>query len=350
MARVFMTGLEMGGMASPDLLFDDINGGDTNVMSGRDPHYGDWHLRMYAVQDGYADKYLDTPVDEIFVRFYVKSDETIRSAHYIFYLLDEDGNAHLRVSATGVVQRLDSGPTWTTIGNCDSLVLDTYECFEVHAVIDGSAGELEIRQDAVSTLSLSGIDTQGHGAAATIGIVRFGGSSNTAYSCNCLYDDIAINDTTGTANNSWIGLGVIAGIRPNAVGDYDDMTMYPGSGEASYEDVDDGSPDDDSTYVEVSASGDRELYEFEDLPAAFDPATQVKAVAVWMYSKMPIPGEGNIAPLLKFLALLWDGDPISIERVSYAYDGVIYEENPVTASSWIVNDLNNSQFGFQEDS
>lgn len=121
----------------------------------------------------------------------------------------DNSRAALRVTSGGVVQ------LWTGTGatqgqgqvgsNGPTLNLNQWYCFEIAmGIAAGSNDTLEGRVDGVSFAaagSLNISDTQAN-SNATIGFVQAPGTSKTMY-----VDDVAVNDSSGSAQNSWCGPG-----------------------------------------------------------------------------------------------------------------------------------------------
>jgi len=110
-------------------------------------------------------------------------------------------------------------------------------------------------------------------------------------------DDIVINDTRGTRNNSWPGPGHVYGIKPNAVGSNSGLTPFPGTGEHNYEDVDETPNDGYTTYVASNLSGTRDTYNFEPL----GDSGPIRGVAVHTISKLEVGDD--LASGIKAVAL-----------------------------------------------
>jgi hypothetical protein len=76
---------------------------------------------------------------------------------------------------------------------------------EVHALIASSGGGVEVRVNTVPKIQLTGANTQGS-SISTADSVAFGWQSAGAPgSWNVAFDDMYVNDTTGSKNNSWNG-------------------------------------------------------------------------------------------------------------------------------------------------
>src|SRR3990167_2876019 len=132
----------------------------------------------------------------------------------------------------------------------DSSALSTGQWYRIELEVTigtGSITGLDARIDGVSFASGTGltnsIDTQ---LTLRLGCV-------TATTADLYFDDVAINDNTGTIQTSWPGAGSIVHMYPDSAGDNDGATSTPNS----YLNVDEKpTPDDDTTVAWMDAAND----------------------------------------------------------------------------------------------
>lgn len=211
-----------------------------------------------------AVKQLPDTYTEIYLRFWVYlaahggqiciswyHDTTLQGRLYWF----SDGTLGLQVATNNKV-------TGTTI-----IPIETWTMIELRAKIDNSAGVLTLWVNGVQDATWSG-DTQPNNSYAGINKLYFGGLNGQRF------DDIAVNDTSGSVNNGQCGDGRIYGLFPTSDGSETDWT-------GSYADVDEAPPDaDGTTDLTTSTAGDRQTFNMGDLPVSDTILTvQVKAVA-----------------------------------------------------------------------
>ncbi len=142
--------------------------------------------------------------------------------------------------------------------------------------------ELEIDNTTLSATVLS----------ARIDEVEFAsGTVNHAYGCDTLvinnavvnniyFDDIAINDTSGSFETSWPGEGGIIQLWPNANGDNSDWGGSDGDSTDNYALVDENPPNDITDYVQENVLNQIDDYNIEDTPAALGAGDTIVVVAV----------------------------------------------------------------------
>lgn len=86
------------------------------------------------------------------------------------------------------------------------------------------------------------------------GVVRIGVQNATT--ADLYFDDIGVNDDTGTDQNSWLGDGKIVCIRPDGAGDNNNwLKSGGGAGDANnYTEVDEITPDNATTYLKTTTN------------------------------------------------------------------------------------------------
>jgi hypothetical protein len=122
--------------------------------------------------------------------------QAVIGANQSVYLADSTG-ANIASTAAGV------------------LTLNAWHVIEVHWNSNATAanGTCELRLDGTTVLSQIGNFNTG---ALTAASVTWGKIHSTNYGITLLFDDVAINDATGGAQNSWPGLGKVVMLLPAA--------------------------------------------------------------------------------------------------------------------------------------
>ncbi len=95
-----------------------------------------------------------------------------------------------------------------------------------------------------------------------------------------IVDDIAINDSSGSFQNSWAGEGEIIHLYPNGNGDNSAWTGSDGNSTDNYLLVDEFPPNDATDYVESNTSGQIDDYNLAATPAAMDSSDAINVVQV----------------------------------------------------------------------
>jgi hypothetical protein len=144
--------------------------------------------------------------------------------------------ASLQLTTSGVVQLLDDGGAQVG-SDGPTLLINTWYRIELKSDGTTSAGNItaEALVDGVSFASgtYASTDTSDN---FRVGFLS-GSPTGTMY-----VDDIAVNDTSGSFQNSWPGEGKIIVLKPNAAGDTSAWT-------GDYTDIDEITPDDSTTFI-----------------------------------------------------------------------------------------------------
>lgn len=214
-------------------------------------------------------------------------------------------------------------------------ILNTKRLYEVRVKLDNSNGIIEHRIDGILVSSYTG-DTI-PAAITTINKVRF-------YSYASSFDDIAINDTNGAADNSWCGDGKIIALLPNAAGDSNMLVPTSGSAINNYTMVDDRPHDSDTTYVESSTPDDKDLYNLAACGLSSG-STVINRVWVENIAKDTTTGSGIIKNVMKTNGSEYDSAEISL-TTSYALNkGAEQLVNPQSSAAWTPEELDALQVG-----
>lgn len=167
--------------------------------------------------------------------------------------------------------------------------------------------------------------------------IPFGSTYNIRQ--NNYYDDIAVNDTSGTINNSWCGNGHVCRVVPTANGSV--INSIPSAGQ-NYECIDDMKID-DTDYVTMSTNGGQDLYSFNGLSSLVDGSAKLNYVGLVVRAKND--GMGYLNPVVKN-----NGQTIQYpeKNVGADFNGISYDItlNPLTGQPFSVSELSNSEIGY----
>lgn len=334
MARIFMTGLEAQSLGA----FDAWNGATIDTSRKRT---GSASLYI-ANYSNYAHASLQGAIAELYLRFgfYPTGAFAVHAAGSFLQLLDSAARAQISLSVNKVSLAIElrRGSHDGTLLDTSDLVLpvNQWACIEVYAKIANSDGQVTVKVDGTEWLSYSG-DTQ-HTANANVATTRFGCSCTDAYSiAYAYYDDIAVNDTTGAQNNSWIGRGGIVGLFPSGAGAHTDWDPNTGT---NHEAVDEKPHDSDTTYVSTTTANEVDTYAMADL-ANSDYA--VSAVQWLAAARLDEAGGAAIKPVLRQGDTDYAEDSIGLD-VTYALKKKIYDTAP-SGDAWTYDIVNAIEAG-----
>lgn len=244
--------------------------------------------------------------------------------------------------------RLLRGST-TIATTAEAFAYGVWHYFELRADALTAAAAYELRHNEVNVLSGSGANLANSGSNQwDIFAFRF----VTNVSSTVFFDDCYVVDTTGAANNDFLGDSIIEGVLPNANGDTIQWTNDAGSG-LNWENVDDpGNTAPDESGPGGTNSSDtvaqKDLYHFQDL-------TQIQGnihfVQVGVQLGMSAAGSRTVDVKFKDDG----GTEVAIE--THTVNNPVFDEfvtvldqNPATASAWDVTDISGGQFGVEVDS
>lgn len=223
---------------------------------------------------------------------------------------------------------------YTTLATGADLTLNTWALLEVH--INGLAdadGIMQVKVNGALVIDFTG-DTLGTKSPASIRQVVLGGATVGAPYHDAawgLYDDLAVNDTTGTTNNSWVGRG---GCWPVYVTGAGDLAQFTPSAGDNYACVDEVPANDDTDYVSSDTEGHQDSYAIT-VPEV---SGGVTAFTLWHDAKLAEAGAGNLTQFLRKSGVNYDGDLKGLDT-TYRHVSHTWETNPATGAAWTLADL-----------
>lgn len=320
---------------------------------------GDYAWRVGNTGDAYVGWTLTNEPDEVYLRAAVMfRDLTDAYAdgtadYQAFMDVWGHGASHLSVAVDVNLNRLVllHGATGA-LGWSGGAVLDRGDAVfsfgrwyvvELYAKIHATTGTAVVKVNNVTDLNYTG-DTDAAGSAI-ISRVRFGNSRSATINYHYIYlDDIGINDTTGSYQNSWVGQGGVRLLKPNADGAQTDWA--PSSGTVHYTMVDDVPDDADTTYISSQTVGHIDLFDIEDLDSTIDAIDLVEPC--WQ-AALATAGFEHIRPVLRHGTANYPGSTASITDVAPSYQlykGTAWYLNPA-GSAWSTADVNALQVGVE---
>lgn len=203
----------------------------------------------------------DLTINVVYFRAYVRfADFGGTDQNKIMELVKWTGTdgLYIKVNSTGTLEFWQkSGATETQIGS-DSSVLNLNQWYRIEIFADNSNQDYTARIDGTNFASTTtGLSNTGDYKFIRLGTMSGNGSGDY---CDVYFDDIAVNDNTGSFQNSWPGEGKIVHMHPNAEGDNSGWTPSTGTDNSAL--VDEVTPNDATDYVS-STSDVIDDYELE---------------------------------------------------------------------------------------
>lgn len=286
-----------------------------------------------------SNPYFQTPnlgtISEIVIGFAFKFSAFAHGA-LVMYIIE--GNAALGCNLTMFASNkliFRRGSTILAASNV-SLRPGAYHYVELKMTVHDTTGSATLKINGVEQFALTNIDTKVSSTTTSQGARFYGNSTGQAYT----YDDIYICDTTGSANNDFIGSIRIDGILPDSAGDDTDWTPSAGN---NHDAVDENPQDDDTTYVEDSTSTNRDLYNY----AAMANVGVIKGLQMNSTGRETDVTTYTLKQSCKSGSTLDTDAGVALNTQSYITKIRILEEDPDTSTAWIEAGVNAAQFGVE---
>jgi len=335
MARLLTTGFETG-----DML--DFSSYTNCVMESGVKHTGSYSAKIANTSitpDGL--KYiLTTAASALYIRawVYIDSDANKQQTTPLigFYLTDGtyvgaivtfslSGTYNIRLTRNGTILA-----TGTEVFNWDEWFM-----IELYVLVDNSSGVGQIRINSVLDIDYSG-DTQPN-TSTDISYVRITSGSDDWV---MYVDDVAINDTTGGADNTWPGDGRVIAILPDGAGDNTDFTPSAGS---NYQNVDERPPDGDTTYNESDTDTDYDLF---NLAACGLSDVTILGIDVKLTVRKTVANGDQMRAKIKTGGTEYNGSDFD-PSTTYTRQVATWRTNPNTSSAWTISDVDALQAGYE---
>ena len=205
-------------------------------------------------------------------------------------------------------------------------------------------GVFELKRNGDVVASYTGNTQQGN--EPNVRTVSLGRVTNS-FTYNIYWDDFAINNTTGTVNNSWVGPGSILLLRPKGPGNYTQWTPDSGNNFARVNEIPETG---DSAYIESDTADQIDTYEMQTLADlgvdTSDPSFSIKAVQHLMIGRWE-EAETELARVLRLGTTDNTGVAVTLSNTYYRYWDEMFDVNPFDSQPWELADLNSLEAGIK---
>lgn len=215
------------------------------------------------------------------------------------------------------------------------LALTTWYSVQLRFIIHDSTGAYNLIINSASEATATGQDTR-NGGNATIDRLQLIQADATTHQFRI--DDFACgtsNDTDMT-HDSFGDVHVYTSV-PNANGATNNWTPST----TNYQDVDDTTPDDDSSYVASQNPGDDDLYGFTDLTLT----GTILCVGLQLCHRIDDTGSRTMKGLCRSGGSTTEQGSTITPTTSYGVTQVLIPQDPNTSAAWTQTNLNSAQFG-----
>jgi len=265
----------------------------------------------------------------------------IPSDRILFTLIGSDGTVHVTYRMTAAGNITANRATATLLGTSAFVALiNTFYYLEFKTTISDTVGVAELRVNGVvdASLALSSQDTKNAGATATVNTLRIvnGGSGDSA---NIDIDDLYVNDGAGGVDDTYWGDVRVIAKSVDGAGNSAQFTPSTGS---NWQNVDDSTPDGDSTYNESSTVNHIDSM----TTAALGVTGTVKGVGLSVYARKTDAGVGSLAPLWRISGTDFAGTGVALST-DYTYVTQLYRVSPSSSSAWTTSEIDGAEIGYK---
>jgi hypothetical protein len=261
------------------------------------------------------------------------------SANKIFSFMDGATTQVSVHNANGIISAYRNGTVLLATAT-PRLAQNQYRYIEAKCFVNSTTGNITVRLDGVEIMNFTG-NTQQSGSAQ-ITQVRLGLNGN---SCIAYVDDIYICDTTtpnsaGNNNSDFLGDLKVSTIYPNAAGAFTNYTRGGTNTGNDYSQVNEATPDEDTTYITDATIGDRDSFKFP----AISLVGPVFGVMMWARARKDDASVRTLANVARSSAVDTVGASYNLSA-SYVYYGTVFELDPATSALWTPAGLGLAEFG-----
>lgn len=327
MARLFTSGFELNSILAGTEMSGTSNSPGLSTTTVRS---GTYALRIFGMSSGspkgmgpiFASAAGDGPY---FFRAYFRF-ATLPSAENAIVLLNDATNfttpvAYITIDNGGALRLYDEDGV---IGSPSS-ALSTGTWYRIEMKLDrtpaSGSEEIAARIDGVDFAS-----STSRSLSTGVNVFWVGGNllSEAQTTGEWFIDDIAVNDSNGSFENSYPGDGSVVYLRPNGAGDNTQWTRGGSDSGANYSQCDETTPNDATDYVESNTADQIDDYDLEATPGAIGSGDTIKVV---------------VANVRWRVADATGTDPSFVVRVKASSGGTVEESSAYTSNNanWRTN-------------
>lgn len=324
--------------------------GATSTFTYTGGQYAGSALTANAATDVLVVPYV-TAVTESFVGFWLYLAAAPGAVATILEFHSSDtslSNPHLslKINTDLSVELFRDGSTSLSSSGAAAIGTTSWTFVEVRALVNNVTGAYEVKLNESSLFSGSSVNTASSvGSDYAVDSIRLVGAATMIPR----FDDLVIVDTTvaGSEPVTFTGKVTVATLWPNADGSLTDFTGV-GTGSLNYDRVDETpGKDDDTSYVQSTTVGDRDLYNFDDIPAGYAGLSTILAVQTSAAVRKAQPGTKEVRTNIRSVATDVNGDNTELTATYRYTPAQIQATDPDTASAWTSSGVNAMQAGIE---
>jgi hypothetical protein len=324
MTRIFTTGFESG-----DLREFYIPGGQ--IATTARPGTGTYSFKVSS------DAILRIPdCDDIYIRFWLMNP--VGDAGWrAFVLRDELSQDKIALGwGNGPVAMRRNDLTDASYGTT-AILPNTWYMIELHYKMSLTDGLIEVRVNGVTEIVYVG-QTKTTGNAIRYVVFKKADSPENHY------DDLAVNNTSGTEHNSWCGDGRVIALKPNADVATPQWTRTGSGLTANYQAVDEVPSNNETDYISATSANLKDLYQAEDAAVIPSNGTIRHVWAEASARENTSAGDKFQVGFKSGTTETWSQD-LDLTPNWKGYKGDYYARNPNTGNNWTLTEVNALQAG-----
>lgn len=253
---------------------------------------------------------------------------------------DNAATTHLtfRALTTGAIEvyRGTAGGTLLGSSAVDVVPNGSYAFIELKATLHDTTGAVDVRVNGSSVISLSNVDTKNAGTKIVFDsftLTGAGGAGQTLY-----FDDIYLCNSSGSANNNFIGDSKVYPLRPTGAGTTTQLTPNTGQNWAA---VDDTTPDSLTTYVFSGTDDQYDTYSTTDLATS---SGFIAGIQVSMFANKSETGAKSVTSVYRHGSTDYPDSDQAL-GTDFTYLRWLREINPATGTAYTPAEINAMESG-----
>ncbi len=231
--------------------------------------------------------------------------------------------------------RLYRGSSTLLASSTLSLNIGVWNYIEIKLTIADSGGLFEARVNETAWVTYTG-DTKSSSTLATANKISLYGRGN-----DIAFDDVYICDTTGSANNDYLGDCRVDTILPNGVGNYTDFAAL--GSVTNWENVDETSIDSDTSYNYSNTVGAKDTFAFTNVPSITGTIFGVQANIA---AKKDDAGSRVVRAVTRIGGADYESANLPLPS-DYVFSRTLWQQNPAISAAWTEAAINGAEFGYK---
>jgi hypothetical protein len=219
-----------------------------------------------------------------------------------------------------------------------SFPYNIWHYWEMKVTLHDTTGSVVVRLNNQTVLNLTNIDTKNGGTGSVIDYVHY----YTSAVHGVKYDDIYINDGSGSVDNDFWGDIAIKTLVANGAGNSTQLTSSTGANWSTTDEAFNTTPN-TTDYVGASTPGLKDTYSLVDLPAG---TPLIKYISVGLYAAKSDAGSISARRVLRVNSTDYTGSDLVL-AASYQWFWEYIRLSPNTSLAWTKAEIDAMEAGME---